>query len=140
MTKIQEKDAGYAELARTHFTDKKLPLPRTLIFIPVINILFIPQIFLRKNSYYILAILQGAIITLCLAALWIFVDFSTLWQTFFLFAIFLGIANLETNPFYKIPLVYEIYAILDFFAFGLGGKVGKLQEKRKETASVSFKI
>lgn len=138
--KIEQKDSSHHELAATHFTDTKLPLPKVFIFIPVINLLFVPQIILRKNSTYILAILQGIVITLGLGAVWFFIDFSSLWQTFFLFAIFLGIANLDTNPFYKIPLVYETYVLLDFLTFGMSGKVGKLKEKHKESAKVSFKV
>ena len=137
---IEEKDRTHRELARAHFTDAALPLPKILIFVPVINLLFLPQIFIRKNSAYILAILQGIIITIGLGAIWFFVDFSSLWQTFFLFAIFLGIANLDDDPFYKIPLVYEAYTVFDFLTFGISGKIGKLKEKHKESSSVSFKI
>jgi hypothetical protein len=140
LDQIREKDVQNIELAKTYFTDPKLPLPRSFIFIPVINFLFLPQIFLKKNSIYILAILQGIVISLCLMGLWYFIDFTTPWQTFFLFAIFLGIANLGVNPFYKIPLIYDIYSIFDLVTFGIGGKVGKLKEKHKESASVSYKI
>lgn len=137
---VREKDAQHIDLAKTYFTDSKLPLPRSLIFIPIINLLLLPQVFLKKNSTYILAILQGIVLSLIVIGLWYFLGFSTPWQTLLLFAIFLGIANLSSNPFYRIPVIYEIYNVLDLVTFGIGGKVGKLKEKHKESASVSFKI
>ncbi len=138
---ILKKDQTHSELALAHFIDSSLPLPKNLIFIPIINLIFIPQLFLRKQWIYTLAILQGIVITIVLVAIWLFLDFTSLWQMILLFPIFIGMAEINRNPFYKIPAIYELYVILDFLTFGLGSRVNKLKERNKESGEkVSFKV
>lgn len=138
---ILTKDQAHSELALAHFTDHTLPIPKSLIFIPIINLIFIPQLFLRKQWTYTLAILQGIVMTLVLIAIWFSLDFTSLWQMLLLFPMFIGIAEVNQNPFYKIPVVYELYVILDFLTFGLGSRVNKLKERNKESGeTVSFKV
>lgn len=76
-----------------------------------------------------------------LVAIWLFLDFTSLWQMILLFPIFIGMAEINRNPFYKIPAIYELYVILDFLTFGLGSRVNKLKERNKESGEkVSFKV
>ena len=52
----------------------------------------------------------------------------------------IGMAQLESQPFTKIPGIYELYVLFDFFAFGIGSRAQKLKEKNRSGSSVSFKI
>lgn len=136
--KIIAKDEKYDSLANNYLTNDYIIFNKKLIFIPVLNIIFLPTFLVNKKSRYIISIIQWLLISI------IFVILMYFWYSNYtillLFPIFLWIANINKNPFYRIPVIYEIYELLDKLTFGLFSKIKFLKEKNKESQEVSFKI
>jgi len=139
--KILEKDMKFYELANTHLTSTSIAFTNKLIYIPWINLIYIPKYFFDKKSRYALAIIQWIISTLLLAIIF-YIEWSiyTRYATIFIFPIFLGIANIDKNPFYRIPFIYEIYVILDWLTFWIFNKFKFIKEKNSVVKEVNFKI
>jgi hypothetical protein len=57
-----------------------------------------------------------------------------------LFPIFLWMSNIDSNPFYRIPVIFEIYVLLDKITFWIFSKLRFLHEKKNEVKEVSFKV
>ncbi len=139
--RIIRKEAKFSELARNNFTNPRIPLSNKIIFIPGLNIIYLPKYIIDKKSIYTIAIAQGLIITAILIAIYyLSQSFSTNIQMILLFPIFLWLANIDNNPFYKIPVIFEIYVLLDNLTFGIFSKVKFLKEKKNEVKEVSFKF
>lgn len=136
-----EKEEKFNKLAGEFLSNNTLVFSNKLIYIPVINLIYLPKYFIDKKSRYVFAIIQGLIITGIMAALFFF-DRSLFaqYQIVFLFPILLWMANIDANPFYKIPLVYEIYSLLDKLSFWIFSNMRFLKEKKNEINEVSFKV
>lgn len=132
-TVLTEKMEGY-------FTDAKFPLPRFLMFVPVVNLLFIPILILRRQSRYVLSIGQGMVITGLFLGIGFWFGFSSEYETFLIFPILLGIAAVDTAPFYRLPVVYELYALFNIATFGLLRNAQKVQDISAKNQSVNFKV
>ncbi|MCK9272092.1 hypothetical protein M0P65_00935 [Candidatus Gracilibacteria bacterium] len=137
---LLKKDEKSYEILASYFTDESLVLSKNLIFIPILNLIFIPTFLVSKKSKYLIAITQGLIISFLLIFIWFYFSYYSLYQLFLLFPIFIGIANIDKNPFKKIPIIYDIYAIFDKLSFGIFSKVKFLNEKKKEVKEVSYKL
>ncbi|EKE27625.1 MAG: hypothetical protein ACD_3C00184G0001 [uncultured bacterium (gcode 4)] len=139
--KIIRKDKKFLELAQENFTSASIAFSNKIIFIPVINIIYIPKYIFDKKSIYTVAIAQWLIITASLGAIYYFAEsFYTNLQMILIFPIFLWIANLDSNPFYKIPIIFEIYVLLDSLTFWIFSKFKFLKGKKNEVKEVSFKV
>lgn len=137
-SRIIAKDEKYDNLANNYLTNTVIVFGNKLIFIPVINIIYLPTFLFNKKSRYIIAIIQWLIISVIAILLWYF-DYSN-YSILLLFPIFLWIANTKQNPFYRIPVIYEIYEILDKLSFGIFSKIKFLKEKKNEVQEISFKL
>ncbi|EKD65966.1 MAG: hypothetical protein ACD_49C00072G0003 [uncultured bacterium (gcode 4)] len=137
---LLEKDEKSYEIFSSYFTDESLVLSKNLIFIPILNLIFIPTFLVSKKSKYLIAITQGLIISFLLIFIWFYFSYYSLYQLFLLFPIFIWIANIDKNPFKKIPIIYDIYAIFDKLSFWIFSKVKFLNEKKKEVKEVSYKL
>lgn len=139
--KIMESDKKFHDVSSEFLTSKNMAFTNKLIFIPIINLLYIIKYFIDKKSIYVFAIAQWVIISFLIVGLY-FLDWFYFYsfQIFFLFPIILWIANIDSNPFYKIPIIYEIYSILDKLSFWIFNKMKFLKEKKIEVKEVSFKV
>lgn len=136
--KIIENDSKYFTLTNEYLTDNNIVFWNKLIFIPIINIIYFPTLLFNKKSRYIIAITQWLIITVISILLWYF-DYSD-YSIWLLFPIFLWTANIKNNPYYRIPIIFEIYQILDKLTFWIFSKIKFLKEKKKEIQEVRIKI
>ncbi len=134
----QEKDRNLQISLQGYFTDEKLPFQPFWIFIPFCNLIFLPKLFMNRATRYVLAIGQGLVITLLAVCIGFLFDFTSPLELFLFFPVFYGIASLESNVFIRIPLVYEIYAILNTLTFGLLKNTKRLQAVQKQDTMVRF--
>ncbi len=49
-------------------------------------------------------------------------------------------ATIKTRPFYRIPVLYELSALLSFLSFGLIAGTKSFQQKSREEKSVSYTV
>lgn len=136
----QEKDQNFRSSLQGYFTDETLPFRPFWIFIPFFNLVFLPKLFMSRTTRYVLAIGQGLIITFLAICIGVFHSFASPLESFLLFPIFYGIASLESDVFIRIPLVYEIYAMLNALSFGLLKNTKRIQAVQKQEKTVSFKV
>jgi len=136
--RIIARDEKYDNLANNYLTDDKLIFGNKIIFIPILNLIYLPTFLTKKKSKYIIAIIQWLIISV-ISIIFRHFDYST-YSSILLFPIFLWLANVNNNPFYRIPIIYEIYEITDKLTFGIFSKIKFLREKKNEVQEVSFKI
>lgn len=136
-----QKDEKFYNLASQHLTKDNIIFSNKFIFIPLINLIYLPKSFFDKKSKYSIAIVQWIIITFLFWAFWYWQDnMYSLYNLFLLFPIFLGLANIDSNPYFRIPLIYEIYVFLDKISFGIFSKLKFLQEKKNEVKEMNFKV
>lgn len=140
VVRTREKDQTLQTSLETYFTDTSLPLRPFWIFIPFCNLLFIPKLLTHRTTQYVLAIGQGLVLTLLAICIGFFTSFTSPLELFLLFPLFYGIASLENNVFTRIPLLYEIYIILNSLTFGLLKSKEKIQKAGQQDTAVSFKI
>ncbi len=134
-----EKEQRYRNLADEYLSDTSIMISNKLIYIPILNIIFLPKYLVDRKSRYAIAIAQWLIITALMISLY-FYD-RTLFFTYqlvFLFPIVLWMANIDSDPFYKIPVIFELYSLADKLSFWIFSKVKFLKEKKNEV--VSFKV
>jgi len=113
------------------------------IFVPFFNLVFLPKLLMSRTTKYVLAIGQGLAITLVAVLIGFLFSFTSPLELFLLFPIFYGIASLESDAFFRIPLIYEIYEIyatLNTFTFGLFKSTKRIQAVQKQDTAVSFKL
>ncbi|MDD2486953.1 MAG: hypothetical protein PHS92_01105 [Candidatus Gracilibacteria bacterium] len=137
---INKEDHEYDDLLRNYYTNDKLILSKKLIFFPIINLLFIPLILKDGKNRYFLAIIQGIIMSAIIIFLGISYGFKSNLEILVLFPVFLGVANIDSNPFYRIPFIYEIYKIFNLISFGFFSKIRLIKEKNKEMKEVRLKV
>lgn len=136
-----ENDKKFIELASSYLTGDKILFWNKLIYIPIINIIYLPKFFFDKKSRYSLALAQWFLITIIIVILYFFFPNAYLkYVPIMLFPIFLWIANIDHNPFYRIPIIYDIYLILDNITFWIFSKIKFLKEKKEEVQELSFKV
>ena len=136
---IERDRAENAKLSEV-FSDARMVLPDFLIFIPVVNLLFLPRLFTASKSRYVLAVPQGIIITILLLVLWVWLGFGSPAQVFLLFPIALGIGHVRHTPLYRIPLVYDLFALLDFLTFGVLHGSLRFLSKNSGEQTVSYRV
>lgn len=137
---VKNKDTILQESLQEYFTDKTLLFQSFWIFIPFFNLIFLPKLFTCRTTQYVLAIWQGLVITLLAIIIGLLFSFTSPLELFLLFPIFYGIASIETNVFVRIPLLYEIYAIINTLTFGLLKNTKRIQTIQKQDTTVSFKM
>lgn len=140
LTETQEKDEKFKTPLQTYFIDESLPFQSFWIFIPFVNFVFLPKLFISRTTRYVLAIGQGLIITLVAILIGIFFSFTSPIELFLLFPVCYGISQLETDVFTRIPIIYEIYAFLNTLTFDLLKNTKRVQSIQKQDTQVSFKM
>lgn len=137
---VREADQSFQTSLRGYFTDATLPFRPFWIFVPFFNLVFLPKLLMSRTTKYVLAIGQGLAITLVAVLIGFLFSFTSPLELFLLFPIFYGIASLESDAFFRIPLIYEIYATLNTFTFGLFKSTKRIQAVQKQDTAVSFKL
>lgn len=61
-------------------------------------------------------------------------------ELFLLFPIFYGIACVEKDVCVRIPFIYELYAIINTFSFGVLSNTKRIKAIQKEDKIVSYKV
>lgn len=140
LKETQRKDRIFQESLQGYFTDETLPFPSFWIFIPFFNIVFLPKLFTSRTTQYVLAIGQGLTISLFAICIGFLSSFTSPLQLFLLFPIFYGVSSIQSDIFIRIPVIYEIYAIINTFTFGLLKNKKRIQSVQKQDTSVSFKV
>jgi uncharacterized membrane protein len=80
------------------------------------------------------------IITTLAILIGIFFTFTSSLELFLLFPIFYGIASLESDVFIRIPVIYEIYTILNTITFWLLSNTKKIRTVQKQDTTVSYNL
>lgn len=122
-----------------YFNNALMVFSPYLIYVPVINLIFLYQFFSPKKSRYVLAVNQGIVMTLLALGVWSFSDTSELLMLFFL-PMMLGIATVSTRPFLQIPVLYELGALLSSITFGIVSGTKQAREKSNEVREVRLKV
>jgi hypothetical protein len=60
---VAESDRKYQELTKLNMTSASVIFSNKIIFIPILNIIYLPKYFFDKKTVYAVAIAQGIIIT-----------------------------------------------------------------------------
>jgi hypothetical protein len=110
-----------------------------LIYIPGINFIFFLKFFRPGKYRYALPVGQGiALSLLFILGIWYIGWFSA--SLLSLIWILPGMASVKDRPSLRIPVLYELSAILSWGTFGLiqGTKIAK--EKSKTVQEVSYKV
>lgn len=121
------------------FTDDHSAISPYLIYVPVLNLLFLYQFFSPKKSRYVLAVNQGIVLSIILLLVgFLYSDHSVL--LFAILPIMLGIATIKSRPFLQIPLLYEIGALVSYVTFGIVSGTKHTHEKSQEVREVRLKV
>lgn len=136
---VEEKIKNEIELEKQLSTKNDFPLPKPILYIPIINLISVfskdSKYSIHKANWIILTIVM--IISLTISYFW-YLDYGT--YILFLFPILFWIWFLNYKLAYKIPVIYDIYfMIAKFFGFIKFG-TKRINEKRKEKVEVSFKV
>lgn len=118
---------------------KELKLPKFLIYIPILNLIFL----FFKNTKYSFHIINGIIITLLLiintilGSIWYF---NTNLNILLLFPILFWMWYINYKLAYKMPIIFDIYILFKniFSIFEFSSK--KLKEKRSEENEINLKV
>lgn len=122
------------------FSDSNMVFSPYIIYIPVINLIFIYQFFAPRKSRYALAINQGIILTL-LTLLAGYISYPNLRVILLaVLPIMLGIATIKNQPFLQIPLLHEIGSFLSYITFGIVSGTKSMREKSKEVREIRLKV
>lgn len=140
LKKTRESDNASHILLETYFTENRIPFRPLWIFIPLVNLVFLPKILTDRKTKYSIAIGQGLVMTGIFVVISFIYGFSSSFILFFLFPIFYAIARVQADPFQKIPVVYEIYTLINTLSFWLLRNTRKIQEVKAQEKSVSFKV
>lgn len=136
--KLRSAAAAESELAK-FFDDSSTAVSPYLIYIPGINLLFAHRFFFPGKSRYVLAVNQGIVLTFLCIALYFFTESSTLLVVAFL-PMMLGIAMISHRPFFRIPVLYEVGALLSSLTFGIISGTKQAREKSQEVREVRFVV
>lgn len=117
LKKTQEQDVIYHDSLMKYFTEDRIPFKPLWIFVPLVNLIFLPKILTDRKTKYSIAIGQGLVVTGIFVAIGLMYGFSSPISLFLLFPIFYAIARVYYDPFQKIPAVYELYALVNTLSF-----------------------
>lgn len=140
MMQIIEKDMKLYTSLQTYFIDTSISFQSFWIFIPFLNLVFLPKLFRTRNTQYVLAIGQGLVITLMATLIGIFFSFVSALELFLLFPVCYGISQIHINIFTPIPIIYEIYTFINTVTFGLLKNTKRIQSIQKQDTQINFKI
>jgi hypothetical protein len=127
------------ELAK-YFNGSPGPFSPYLIYVPFLNLVYLARFFSPGKTPYVVAIGQGIVLTVLIAVVGYFYSFFDPMLAFALFPIALGLATIKSRPFYRIPVLYELSALVSFLTFGLVSGTKSMKEKSKESKQVSYKV
>jgi hypothetical protein len=132
---VKKRDIIALEDIRTQTDDAALFTRDWLLFVPFLNLIYLPSLLKKRYPSWSTSIGQGLVITALVILFWMIFGFGNQYQTFLLFPIFLGIANIQSNRFYKIPFIYDLVLIFHIVTFGVFTKNNKIKhwtEKKRE--------
>jgi hypothetical protein len=108
-TKKLQKEEQFEKAMSEVFTDNSSPFSPYTLYIPGINAIHLTTFFSPKKSRNVIASGQGIIITILFAlGIYFFNEYDSILLVL-VYVSLLGIARVKERPFYKIPVVYEIY-------------------------------
>ena len=137
---LHARDVAFEAMMDKAFSESSFPFSPKLAAFPGVNLVFLPRLLSSSPYRYALAAGQGIAITAVYAALVFFYGFTNPYQICLLPAIALVLGNVEVRPFYRIPVLYELYSLVGVFTFGLMNRARKMKETSAKETSVSFKV
>lgn len=114
---IRSRDQAFENVMDKAFSDASFALSPKLAAFPVANLLFLPRLLSSRPYRHAIAAGQGIAITVAYLTLVFVFGFSNPYQIFLLPAIALVLANVEARPFYRIPVLYELYSLVGILSF-----------------------
>ena len=136
----QERDKKIQTSLQEYFIEETLPFRPFWIFVPFFNLVFLPKLLTSRTTKYVLAIGQGLVITLLAILIGFSWEFTSPLELFLLFPVFYGIASIESDVFIRIPILYEVYAMLNTLTFGLLKNTKRVHSAQSQDTTVSFKM
>lgn len=137
---LHARDVAFEAMMDKAFSESSFPFSPKLAALPGANLVFLPRLLSSSPYRYALAAGQGIAITAVYAALVFFYGFANPYQICLLPAIALVLGNVEVRPFYRIPVLYELYSLVGVLTFGLMNRARKMKETSAKETSVSFKV
>ena len=120
-------------------TKKNLKLPKALIYIPILNLVFL----FFKGTKYSFHIINGLIITILLIITWILAKlwyFNPSMHILSLFPILFWIWYTKNRLAYRTPIIFDIYLLFKKIFWFFKSSTKSINEKRKEENEVSLKV
>lgn len=137
---VAARDRALEAFMDKSFSESSFPISPKLAALPGVNLLFLPRLFSASPYRFAVAAGQGIAITAVYAGLAFWYGFANAYQIFLLPAIALVLGNVEVRPFYRIPVLYELYSLVGVLTFGLVNRARKVKETSAKETSVSFKV
>jgi hypothetical protein len=123
-----------------YFTETNQVFSPYLIYVPILNIIFIYRFFSPQKNRYALAINQGIILTLLVVIIGYFTYPDTSLLLLVILPMMLGLATVKGKPFLQIPILYEISSLVSYITFGIVSGTKSTREKSKEVREVRLKV
>ena len=120
-------------------TRKNLKLPKTLIYIPIINLIFL----FFKDTKYSFHIINGVTITILLILTWVLAKiwyFNPNMHILSLFLILFWIWYTKNRLAYRMPIIFDIYLLFKKIFLFFKSWTKTINEKRKEENEVILKV
>lgn len=137
---LEAHDAAFEKVMDSAFSESSFPFSPKLAAFPVANLVFLPRLLSSSPYRYALAAGQGIVVTVAYAASVIAFGFTNPYQICLLPAMALVLGNVEVRPFYRIPMLYELYSLVGILTFGLVNRARKVKETSEKETAVSFKV
>lgn len=134
------RDRTFERVMDQAFSESTFPISPKLVSVPVLNLLFLPRLFSASPYRFAIAAGQGVAMTVIYALLVWQYGFSNGYQILLLPAVALLLGNVEPRPFYRIPVLYEIYSLVGILTFGLANRARRVKDVANKEVSVSFKV
>lgn len=134
------RDRTFERVMDQAFSESTFPISPKLVAVPVINLLFLPRLFSSSPYRYAVAAGQGVAMSVIYGLLFWQYGFANGYQILLLPAVALLLGNVEPRPFYRIPVLYEIYSIVGILTFGLANRARRVKDVAQKETAVSFKV
>ena len=135
-----EREAKADDELRNYFIEDSGAFSPYLAYVPVLNFLFLYRFFFPGKSRLVVAIGQGIVLSLIFIGLvFLYGPFDPI-LSLALLPISIGFATVTVRPFYRIPVLYELSALLSFLSFGLVSGTRAVHARSREEKEVRYTV
>ena len=122
------------------FVDNSSPFSPFTLYIPGINFIHFVTFLVPKKSKNVIAAGQGIITSLLfIPGIYFFSEYDSILLVLVYVSI-VGISRVKERPFYKIPVIYEIYWLISLVTFGLISSAGTAKNKSAEIREETIRV